>query len=76
MSKAESLTRSGTVSFERLQQLTGYTRVGDVEKCLSRNRIFFFKGKDCVWTTEEIMSAAAGVSDVASTKSNRQEPII
>lgn len=51
------------LDFETLQRATGYTRVGDVSKCLERQGIRFFHGrKGVIWTTAELVSRAAGYS--------------
>ena len=51
------------IDFLALQKATGYTRVGDVAKCLDRQGIRYFHGrKGVIWTTTELVSRAAGYS--------------
>lgn len=40
-----------TLTFSDLQQLTGYKRAGDVERCLKDQGIVFFWGRSGPWTT-------------------------
>ncbi len=42
---------SETLTFTDLQQLTGYIRQADVERCLKDQGITFFWGKSGPWTT-------------------------
>lgn len=45
---------------EQLMEATGYKRVSDLERCLLRQRIRFFYGRDGrIWTTTEIVRDAA-----------------
>lgn len=44
-----------------LKQVTGYQRSGDIERCLEKQRIKFFYGKDGVWTTIDLINAAGGI---------------
>jgi len=56
------------LDFAALQRATGYTRVGDVAKCLDRQGIRYFHGKTgVIWTTTDLVSRAAGYSG-GSTK--------
>lgn len=40
-----------TLTFSDLQQLTGYQRPADVERCLKDQGITFFWGRSGPWTT-------------------------
>lgn len=42
---------SDILTFSDLQKVTGYTRQGDVERCLKSQKITFFWGKNGIWTT-------------------------
>lgn len=44
-----------------LKAITGYERVGDVRRCLERQNIRYFFGKDGVWTTIGLVEAAGGL---------------
>ena len=44
-----------------LKQVTGYKRAGDIERCLQKQKIKFFYGKDGVWTTIDLINAAGGI---------------
>lgn len=52
---------NGVLSTAELKALTGYDRVGDVRRCLERQNIRFFFGKDGVWTTIGLVEAAGGL---------------
>ncbi len=49
------------LQFADLQQLTGYNRLSDVERCLEQARIPYFRGKGGVWTTMGLIEAAGGL---------------
>lgn len=45
---------------EQLLEATGYTRAADMEKCLLKQGIKLFYGKDRrIWTTSEILARVA-----------------
>ena len=50
------------IAFDELQRITGYERLADVERCLERQGIRFFRGKARVWTTLDLINAAAGLA--------------
>lgn len=52
-----------------LLELTGYTRVADVERCLTRQNVRFFWGKDGPWTTLDLINAAGGVNRSSNDES-------
>lgn len=55
-------TRSnGLLSIADLREITGYERVGDVRRCLERQNIRYFFGRDGVWTTIGLVEAAGGL---------------
>lgn len=47
--------------FKLLQQVTGYTRQADLERCLKKQGIRYFYGKDGIWTTLDALNAALGL---------------
>lgn len=57
-----NLMIGSALQFADLQQLTGYTRLSDVERCLRAQGVPFKRGRDGVWTTMEALNAALGVS--------------
>lgn len=50
-----------TLSFHELQQLTGYKRPADVERCLKRQGVPLFTGKDGPFTTQDALNQALGL---------------
>jgi len=48
------------VTFDDLKATTGYGRLADVERCLKKAGIRYFYGRDGVWTTLDLINAAAG----------------
>lgn len=61
------------IQFDELQQVTGYTRQADVERCLQRQGVRFFRGRNgAIWTTLEALNVALGVSAPAA---NSEGPI-
>ncbi len=51
------------VQFPDLQQLTGYERMADVERCLRDQGIRYFRGRHGVlWTTLGLIEAAGGLT--------------
>lgn len=61
------------IQFDELQQVTGYTRQADVERCLKRQGVRFFYGRHGIWTTLESLNAALGVK-VANDESGPYSP--
>lgn len=49
------------VTFEDLKALTGYSRLGDLERCLQKAGIPFKYGKDGIWTTIDAVNAGLGL---------------
>lgn len=49
---------NGVLTIADLQAITAYERVGDIRRCLERQGIAFFEGKDGVWTTIGLVEAA------------------
>lgn len=49
---------NGVLTTADLQATTGYDRVGDIRRCLEKQGIAYFTGKDGVWTTIGLMEAA------------------
>lgn len=52
---------NGVLSAADLRAITGYERDGDVRRCLERQGIRFFWGKDGTWTTLDLVNAAGGL---------------
>lgn len=44
-----------------LLAITGYERPGDAARCLRRQGVRVFEGKDGIWTTVELVNAAGGI---------------
>lgn len=49
-----------------LSTMTGYERAADIAKCLKRQGIRYFDGKDGPWTTLELINAAGGLRQQAN----------
>jgi hypothetical protein len=49
---------NGVLTTEDLRAATGYSRLGDVRRCLDEQGIPYFWGKDGVWTTTDLVNAA------------------
>lgn len=54
------MTQPGILNLDALREATGYTRQADVERCLSRQGVRFFYGRDGIWTTIDAINAALG----------------
>ncbi|MGO4700236.1 DUF4224 domain-containing protein [Dyella sp. 2RAB6] len=52
----------GFLTTDDLRTLTGYDRAGDVERCLTKQGVRFFLGKEGPWTTRELINAAGGLT--------------
>ena len=51
------------VQLPDLQQITGYERMADIERCLRDQGIRYFRGRHGVlWTTVGLIEAAGGLS--------------
>lgn len=48
-----------------LLTLTGYQKPGDAARCLRKQGIKFFEGKDGPWTTLALINAAGGLGELA-----------
>lgn len=44
-----------------LRSLTGYTRLADLESCLERLGIRYFRSRKGPWTTEDALNSALGI---------------
>jgi hypothetical protein len=49
---------NGVLTTEDLKAATGYPRIGDVRRCLEKQGIRYFTGKDGIWTTIGLVEAA------------------
>lgn len=47
--------------FADLAAAYGYSRAADVRRCLTRDGIRYFEGKDGPWTTLDLVNAAGGL---------------
>jgi len=52
---------NGVLSTADLKALTEYERVGDVRRCLERQNIRYFFGRNGIWTTIGLVEAAGGI---------------
>jgi hypothetical protein len=57
---------NGFLSIDDLKALTKYERAADIERCLTKQGIRFFAGKDGPWTTRELINAAGGLKAAAN----------
>lgn len=58
-----------------LSTLTGYARPADVERCLQKQGVRFFWGKDGPWTTIDLVNAAGGLRQSGNDETYA-EPIL
>lgn len=49
------------LSFQDLQQVTGYQRRSDVERCLVDQGVRIFRGRSGPWTTIDLINRAGGI---------------
>lgn len=56
------------LEFEDLKRITGYTRLADVERCLSNQGVRVFFGRGGVWTTLDLINAAGGIRRAAGVE--------
>jgi hypothetical protein len=49
------------LEFEDLKRITRYERLSDVERCLDRAGVRFFRCKDGIWTTIDLVNQAGGL---------------
>jgi len=56
----------GFLTTEDLKALYRYERAGDIERCLRKQGIHYFDGKDGPWTTRELVNAAGGIKAAAN----------
>jgi len=54
--------RGSIIETADLLAITGYQKPGDAARCLRRQGIKVFDGKDGPWTTLELVNAAGGLS--------------
>lgn len=62
------------LTFQQLQEITGYKRAGDVERCLKRQGVRYLYGKDGVWTTLEAVNEACGVKPAGDSQPDLYSP--
>lgn len=52
----------GVLTFQDLQQVTGYQRRSDVERCLIEQGVRIFRGRSGPWTTIDLINQAGGIN--------------
>lgn len=55
------MTNQNVLTFEDLQQLTGYKRAADVESALEESGIRYFASRKGCWTSLALVNAAGGI---------------
>ena len=68
------MSNSNVLTTEDLAAATNYPGPGLIEKCLQRNSIKYFNGKDGPWTTLGLVEAAGGI--VRGVEPDEEELII
>lgn len=51
----------GVLTFQDLQQITGYQRRSDVERTLIDQGVRIFRGRSGPWTTIDLINRAGGI---------------
>lgn len=51
----------GVLTFQDLQQVTGYQRRSDVERTLMEQGVRIFRGRSGPWTTLDLINRAGGI---------------
>lgn len=65
----------GIVSTEELLEVTGYTRAGDLCRCMDNQGIRYFLGRYArPWTTLDLINAAGGLAPGGPTKVDTYDP--
>ena len=65
------MNNNSIVSDKQLKDITKYKNTGDVQKCLSRQGIQYYYGKNnTIWTTIGLIEAAKGVSNNGADLNN------
>ena len=57
---------SPVLNLDDLREATGYTRQADIERCLRKQGVRYFYGRQGIWTTIEALNAALGVAAPAA----------
>ncbi len=60
------------LNIDDLKKVTCYKYAGDVEKCLKKQGIRFFFGKNGPWTTIDLINAAGGIRPVELPKTGSE----
>ena len=60
---SQTATIVSVLSTDALKDITGYERAGDVERCLKKQGIRIFYGRNGPWTTLDLINAAGGIID-------------
>lgn len=71
-----ALDLAGIVPFEALSKATGYNRPSDVERCLRKQGIIVFHGKNGPWTTLMLLNAAGGIGTIPAEPHHGSDDIL
>ncbi|MDD0969347.1 MULTISPECIES: DUF4224 domain-containing protein [Pseudomonas] len=63
-----SQATTGILTFQDLQQITGYQRRSDVERSLIDQGVRLFRGRTGPWTTLDLINHAGGVSSPSAER--------
>ena len=58
----------GVLTFQDLQQITGYQRRSDVERSLINQGVRLFRGRTGPWTTLDLINHAGGVKPTSTER--------
>lgn len=58
--------RGSIIETSDLLAITGYQKPGDAARCLRKQGITVFDGKDGPWTTLELVNAAGGLAALSA----------
>ncbi|WP_082228589.1 DUF4224 domain-containing protein [Pseudomonas moraviensis] len=58
----------GVLTFQDLQQVTGYQRRSDVERTLIDQGVRIFRGRSGPWTTIDLINRAGGIKPDSDDK--------
>jgi hypothetical protein len=61
------------INTDQLKQLTGYTRSGDIERCLDSQGVKYLHGKNGPITTLDALNNALGIKTEHNDKSEKFE---
>lgn len=64
------------LEFDDLRQITGYHRLADVERCLHAQGVRVFRSRAGIWTTIDLVNAAAGLKPAAAAEPAHYDPAL